>query len=219
MMEGQTTLATLLEGIPGGREPTELQASWLSFSGEDCPQHVGQRISHVQRCLSHIAHSFIHQVENGGAHGCVSPAEVKGGFVAKPDWSSRRDCALPNPFPLSLAGEWQHGWQYHASFPLEHHFRRPLCLPSPLLLTRELAFPIGPWSERGVALRTNQFKMQPVFRSVILQLRLPLDTMNCKCECGGSVDNCHCAACPRSGRLWTGQVVPERTLCSSKQCL
>ena len=56
--------------------------------------------------------------------------------------------------------------------------------------------------------------MQPdVFRTVIL-VRLPLDMTNGRCECGGPVDNLgrHRAACPRSGRLRTRAVVPERTL-------
>ena len=56
--------------------------------------------------------------------------------------------------------------------------------------------------------------MQPdVLRTVILErLRLPLDITNCRCECGRSVDNLGRHRCPRSGRLWTRAVVPERTL-------
>ena len=30
--------------------------------------------------------------------------------------------------PLHTLGEWQHGWQYHASSSLEHHFRETVTL-------------------------------------------------------------------------------------------
>ena len=61
-----------------------------------------------------------------------------------------------------------------------------------------------------------EFTLTPsVFRTTILErLRLPLDIAEAHCECGGFVDSLgrHRAACPRSGRLRSRAVAPERTL-------
>ena len=47
----------------------------------------------------------------------------RAGFVNRPTWTLSRDGLRPPP-PLSgEPDEWQHGWQYHASSPVEHHHR------------------------------------------------------------------------------------------------
>ena len=53
-----------------------------------------------------------------------------------------------------------------------------------------------------------------LYRTLILErLRLPLAVTESRCECGDWVDSKgrHRAACPRSGRLRTRAVAPERT--------
>ena len=61
-----------------------------------------------------------------------------------------------------------------------------------------------------------EFKLEPqLFRTLVFErLGLPLDVTEARGECGGAVDlqGRHRAACPRSGRLRTRAVGPERTL-------
>ena len=63
---------------------------------------------------------------------------------------------------------------------------------------------------------TLEFTVEPhLFRTLVLErLRLPLDVTEARCECGIPLDvfGRHRAACPRSGRLRTRAVGPERTL-------
>ena len=49
------------------------------------------------------------------------------GFAMRLDWTALRDGALVMSAEL---GEWQHGWQYHASSASEHHFRETMVLSS-----------------------------------------------------------------------------------------
>ena len=61
-----------------------------------------------------------------------------------------------------------------------------------------------------------EFKVEPHhFRALVLErMRLPLRVTEAKCECGADLDSLerHCAACPRSGRLRTRVLGPEKTL-------
>ena len=101
-------------------------------------------------------------------------------------------------------GEWQHGWQYCASSSDECHYRETVVLAQSAAADQaHLRSHSGPAASEVLCCAPTEpeFKMQPgVFRTVILErLRLPLDITNCRCECGGSVDNLghHRAACPR----------------------
>ena len=58
----------------------------------------------------------------------------RSGFVDRPGWHQLRMGARPPLVASAEPGEWQHGWQYHASSPLEHHFRETV--PSPVPRTR-----------------------------------------------------------------------------------
>ena len=42
---------------------------------------------------------------------------------AEPAWTFLRDGLRPPPPFSGEPGEWQHGWQYHASSPIEHHHK------------------------------------------------------------------------------------------------
>ena len=93
----------------------------------------------------------------------------RGGFLKRPDWLQLRAGARP-PAPLDAEpGEWQHGWQFHASSPLEHHFRETV------LLAR--AMPRRPGGAFAFALR-------PRFQRCLPRLRLPLVITDARCECG-----------------------------------
>ena len=241
MIKGmQATMATLLEGIPGDasqqRVASQLATLPMRMGGLGSRSAAriapaaywaswGDALHMIQRRLSQIAHSFIHQVENGGADGCVGELQNacvtldRSGFVGRPSWAQLRSGARPPPVERAEPGEWQHGWQYYASSSLEYHFREIVVLAQSVAADQaHLRSHSGPGASEVLccAPTKSEFKMQPdVFRTVILErLRLPLDITNCRCECGGSVDNLgrHRAACPRSGRLRTRAVVPERTL-------
>ena len=50
------------------------------------------------------------------------------GFTVRPEWTALRDGARPPVVLSAELGEWQHGWQYHASSASEHHFREAMVL-------------------------------------------------------------------------------------------
>ena len=126
----------------------------------------------------------------------------------------------PPPRPRSTEpGEWQHGWQHHASSSLEHHFRETVVLTQSCSADQaHLRSHSGPGTGEVllVAPTGPEFRVEPqLFRTLVLErLRLPLDVTESKCECGCFLDTTgrHRAACPRSGRLRTRAVGPERTL-------
>ena len=82
------------------------------------------------------------------------------GFVARPDWTQLKEGLRP-PQPVSSElGEWQHGWQYHASSPLEHHFRQTVILAHSDAADRaHLRSHAGP-GERGAAGSTDGHGVQ-----------------------------------------------------------
>ena len=117
-------------------------------------------------------------------------------------------------------GEWQHGWQFHASSLLEHHFRETVLLarPCPDDQVPHLRSHSGPGSSDVLCGAPSQpeFVVEPhLFRALVMErLRLPLDITEARCECGCRLDfeGRHRGACPRSGRLRTRAVGPERSL-------
>ena len=121
---------------------------------------------------------------------------------------------MPNP------GEWQHGWQFHAFSPLEHHFRETVLLarPCPDDQAAHLRSLSGPGSSDVLCGAPSQpeFVVEPhLFRAFVMErLRLPFDFTDARCECGCRLDfeGRHRGACPRSGRLRTRAVGPERSL-------
>ena len=96
-------------------------AYWASWA--DC-------LSMLQKRLPEVTTHIMDQLAVGaGGQGCLgelcsaSRRLDQSGFVARPDWTQLQEGLRP-PQPVSSElGEWQHGWQYHASSPLEHHFR------------------------------------------------------------------------------------------------
>ena len=141
------------------------------------------------------------------------------GFIGRPSWTSLRAGARPPPPTVAEPGEWQHGWQYYASSSLEHHFRETVVfVQSSAADLAHLRSHAGPGASAAIcgAPTGPEFTLSPpVFRTMILErLRLPLDIAEARCECGGFVDSLgrHRAACPRSGRLRSRAVAPERTL-------
>ena len=52
----------------------------------------------------------------------------RSGFISRPGCPQLRAGERPPPPGSTEPGEWQHGWQYHASFSLECHFRETVVL-------------------------------------------------------------------------------------------
>ena len=141
----------------------------------------------------------------------------RGGFLQRPDWLQLRAGARP---PVALdaePGEWQHGWQFHASSPLEHHFRETVLLarPCPDDQVAHLRSHSGPGSSDVLCGAPSQpeFVVEPhLFRALVMErLRLPLDITDARCE-RLDFEGRHRGACPRSGRLRTRALGPERSL-------
>ena len=171
---------------------------------------------------AHIVHSLTREE---GSEGCVGELQEaasrldREGFVMRPDWTALRDGARPPVVMSAEPGEWQHGWQYHASSASEHNFRETMVLSSACPSDQaHLRSHSGPGSS-GILLGAPtgpEFSVLPEhFRTLVLErLRLPLDVVEARCECGTALDTFgrHRAACPHSGRLKRRAVAPERTL-------
>ena len=145
---------------------------------------------------------------------------TEAGFVARPTWEELRAGARPHlPPEHAEPGEWQHGWQYHASSSSELHFRETLVLaqscPADQAHLRSHSGPASCAVFRG-APTGPEFKLAPdLFRTLVLErMRLPLQVSEAHCECGLplGVQGRHRAACPRSGRLKSRAQARERTL-------
>ena len=97
---------------------------------------------------------------------------------------------LRPPQPVSSEpGEWQHGWQYHASSSLEHHFMETVIIAqSDAADQAHLRSHGGPGASEVLcgAPVAPEFKFEPqLFRALVLErLKLPLDVTDASCECG-----------------------------------
>ena len=98
-------------------------------------------------------------------------------------------------------------------------FERPCCWPSHVPQTRltcdRTQVPELARSFLELPQDQSSGSNPNLFRTLVLErLRLPLDVTESKCECRCFLDTTgrHRAACPRSGRLRTRAVGPERTL-------
>ena len=141
------------------------------------------------------------------------------GFVARPSWAALRRGARPPLCLHSEPGEWQHGWQFHASSISEHHFRQTMVLRQSCAADQaHLRSHSGPGSSDVLmgAPTGPEFVVCPqLFRTLVLErLRLPLQVVEARCECGAPLDTLgrHRAACCRSGRLFTRACPTERSL-------
>ena len=142
-----------------------------------------------------------------------------GGFVTRPTWSELRAGTRPTSVSASEPGEWQHGWQYHASSPFEFHFREAVVFAQSSAADQaHLRSHSGGGASEVLCVNPTkpEFTMAPsIFRTVVLErLRLPLSVTEATCACGRHLDSLgrHRAACPHSGKLRTRGVGPERTV-------
>ena len=180
----------------------------------------------IDKRLPALSRTVVRELSEVAPLGClgalVNASDVldRSGFVARPTWEELRAGARP-PLPPERAepGEWQHGWQYHASASSELHFRETLVLaqscPADQAHLRSHSGPASCAVLHG-APTGPEFKLAPdLFRTLVLErMRLPLQVSEAHCECGSPLDvqGRHRAVCPRSGRLKSRAQAPERTL-------
>ena len=176
--------------------------------------------------LPTLTDQIIEHLENEGV-GCHCLQELtestlrldRSGFLNRPEWLPLREGVRP-PTPSSAEpGEWQHGWQFHASSSLEYHHRETVIFAQSCAADQaHLRSHSGPGASEVLhgAPTSTEFKVEPqLLRTLLLErLRLPLDATDARCECGAPLDvlGRHRTACPRSGRLRLRAVGPERTL-------
>ena len=113
----------------------------------------------------------------------------RSGFVDRPGWHQLRMGARPPLVASSEPGEWQHGWQFHASSPLEHHFLETVILAKSCVADQaHLRSHAGAGASDVLhgTLTGLEFKMEPhLFRTLVLErLRLPLPVTEAFFECG-----------------------------------
>ena len=192
-------------------------AYWASWA--DCLAMLSKRLPDVS------AHIMENLVNGAGDDGCLAELHTasrcldRAGFVNRPAWTSFGTvCVLLSPLS-GEPGEWQHGWQYHASSPVEHHHRETV-----IFAESDAADQAHMRSHAGLgagsvlcgAPTATEFRVEPhFFRTLVLKrLRLPLLVTEARCECGHNLDvfGRHRAARPRSGRLRARAVGPERSL-------
>ena len=106
-------------GAQGGNQrPQEL-------SGPPGPMRFTCSTSASQRCRE-LWFANCRKLLVGCLGALVNVSDVldRSGFVARPTWEELRVGARPPLLPeRAEPGEWQHGWQYHASSSSELHFR------------------------------------------------------------------------------------------------
>ena len=164
---------------------------------------------------------IVHRLTNEeGSTGCVGELQEAASRLDREGFTALRDGARPPVVMSAEPGEWQHGWQYHASSASEHPFREtvvlsPACPPDQAHLRSHFRTRIREGSCWG-APTGAEFRVLPEhFRTLVFQrLRLPLHLFEARCECGTALDTFgqHREACPHSGRLKRKAAAPERTL-------
>ena len=192
-------------------------AFWASWA--DALPMISKRLPEVANRVT------VELTEGQNLHGCVHELAVaseqldRHGFVDRPGWADLQRGARP-PVAVSVEpGEWQHGWQHHASSSSEYHYRETVMFAqscaSDMAHLRSHSGP-GAGDVFHGSPTHHEFEVQPgLFRTLILErLRLPLHVTDVQCECGSTLDRMgrHRAACARSGRLKTRALPTERTL-------
>ena len=179
----------------------------------------------LEQRLPQIMADIMSQVAEPIATGCLGELQASAarldreGFVGRPSWSDLRRGARPQDQQSAEPGEWQHGWQYHASSSSEHHVRKTVVLAQSSAADQaHLRSHSGPCASQVLigCPTSPEFEVKPhLFRTLVLErLRLPLMITEARCECGGALDcrGRHRGACPRSGRLRSRAVPTEKSL-------
>ena len=150
--------------------------------------------------LPEVANSVVDELnEVEDLEGCLAEVSAaadrldRQGFVGRPSWADLKEGVRP-PIPDSQEpGEWQHGWQRHASSASEYHFRETVMIAQSCAADQaHLRSHSGPGSGDVFHGSPTQveFQLQPgIYRTLLLErLRLPLHITDARCECGARCD-------------------------------
>ena len=136
---------------------------------------------------------------------------ILNGFHTIPSWidlvNGQRPPAAQVPGVLE-PGEWEHGWQFHASSHSEFHFRRTMvlsrCDAAARAHVRAHSGPNALCFVDGTDVIRCDSRTIVIPNALLEKLQLPLPITDAVCEgCGSSADCCgrHRASCPSSGLL------------------
>ena len=144
------------------------------------------------------------------------------GFEEMPSWREAAEGTVTPSQPRDTeAGEWPHGWQFHASSVLEHNYRTIVILPPATpqrqaLIRSQSGYAAGKWLTTTP--KNPQTTLSPLRMQVALRFRLhfslPLGPQRCNGRsCRALLDpyGYHWASCNRSGRLKLRSKPLERT--------
>ena len=198
-----------------GRSASRMCHSTCWASWADSLQTISQRFPVVaSQVLAHLT--------DNRAIGRVAGGDRQAdheGFVSRPEWTALRDGSRHPQADTSEPGEWQHGWQYHASSSSERNFQKSVVIAQSSAGDQaHLMWPCGT-SASAVLLGCPtkcEFPTRPeTFRLLTLErLRLPIHVAGAQCAYGAPLDQLgrHRGAWPRSELLKSRAMPPERTL-------
>ena len=95
----------------------------------------GDALRMVVERLPEVANRVVDELNEGeDLEGCLAEVSAaadrldRQGFVERPSWADLNEGVRP-PVPVSQEpGEWQHGWQHHASSDSEYQFRETVMI-------------------------------------------------------------------------------------------
>ena len=185
------TLPMRLGGL-GLRSASRMAAGAYWASWADALHMIDER-------LPAVSATIVEHLTDGAADGCFGALQRtadtldRAGFVVRPSWQElQRGLRPPSP-EHAEPGEWEHGWQYHASSSSEFHFRETLVLAQSCPADQaHLRSHSGPGASAVLhgAPTSPEFKVAPgLFRTLLLErLRLPVQITDARCECGVALD-------------------------------
>ena len=175
--------------------------------------------------LPAVANRVVDELNEGeDLEGCFAEVSAaadrldRQGFVERPLWADLKEGVRP-PFPISHEpGEWQPGWQHHASSASNYRFQETVMIAQSCAADQaHLRSHSGPGSGEVFHCSPTQveFQLPGICRTLwCWRDYFFLHITEARCECGARLDRPgrRRAACARSGRLKSRAMPTERTL-------
>ena len=220
--------ARLLAALPGALGGLGLQSAQLTAPAAYWAAWADASPAlHTRVPRSAASYVQLLEAELGEATRCLAEAAnarrllLDRGWSHCPTWRAILEGARPALAANPGAGDWPHGWQYHASRTLTEHSRERLVMPSlppsSRALLRSQAGPhAGAWLTAIPCENTTTLPPQAMQVALRRRLRLALPLCASGCGpnpgCGEMVDALgdHALACPRTGLLARRAKIVER---------
>ena len=220
--------ARLLAALPGALGGLGLQSAQLTAPAAYWAAWADALPAlHTRVPRSAASYVQLLEAELGEATHCLAEAAnarrllLDRGWSHCPTWRAILEGVRPALAANPGAGDWPHGWQYHASRTLTEHSRERLVMPSlppsSRALLRSQAGPhAGAWLTAIPCENTTALPPQAMQVALRRRLRLALPLCASRCGpnpgCGEMVDALgdHALACPRTGLLARRAKIVER---------